>query len=66
MWLHGFGFPRYRGGLMFWADQIGSKAVYEQIEGWHQRYGERWRPSNLLREVARAGGQLREIKAANA
>ena len=20
MWLHGFGFPRYRGGLMFWAD----------------------------------------------
>ena len=23
MWLHGFGFPRYRGGLMFWADTIG-------------------------------------------
>jgi 3-hydroxyacyl-CoA dehydrogenase len=65
MWLHGFGFPRYRGGLMFWADQIGSKAVYEQIEAWHQRYGDRWRPSNLLREVAGQGGQLREIKASN-
>ncbi|MGH8665582.1 MAG: 3-hydroxyacyl-CoA dehydrogenase NAD-binding domain-containing protein, partial [Burkholderiales bacterium] len=65
MWLHGFGFPRYRGGLMFWADQIGSKAVYEQIEAWHQRYGERWRPSNLLRNVAQQGGQLREIKASN-
>jgi 3-hydroxyacyl-CoA dehydrogenase len=65
MWLHGFGFPRYRGGLMFWADGIGAKAVYEQIEAWHQRYGERWRPSNLLREVAHKGGQLREIKAAN-
>ena len=23
MWLHGFGFPRYRGGLMYWADTIG-------------------------------------------
>ena len=23
MWLHGFGFPRYRGGLMYWADGIG-------------------------------------------
>ena len=23
MWLHGFGFPRYRGGLMFWADTVG-------------------------------------------
>ena len=21
MWLHGFGFPRYRGGLMYWADR---------------------------------------------
>ena len=64
MWLHGFGFPRYRGGLMFWADQIGAKAVYEQVEAWHQRYGSRWRPSELLRDVARQGGQLREIKAA--
>ncbi len=25
MWLHGFGFPRYRGGLMYWADGIGVK-----------------------------------------
>src|SRR5690606_13632354 len=63
MWLHGFGFPRYRGGLMFWADQIGAKAVYEQVEAWHQRYGSRWRPADLLRDVARQGGQLREIKA---
>jgi 3-hydroxyacyl-CoA dehydrogenase len=23
MWLGGFGFPRYRGGLMCWADTIG-------------------------------------------
>jgi len=66
MWLHGFGFPRYRGGLMFWADQIGSKAVYEQIVAWHQRYGERWRPSNLLADVAAKGGALREIKTAGA
>jgi 3-hydroxyacyl-CoA dehydrogenase len=66
MWLHGFGFPRYRGGLMFWADQIGSRAVYDQIAEWHQRYGERWRPSNLLRDVAQKGGALREIKVAGA
>jgi 3-hydroxyacyl-CoA dehydrogenase len=66
MWLHGFGFPRYRGGLMFWADQIGSRAVYDQIAEWQQRYGERWRPSNLLRDVAQKGGALREIKVAGA
>ncbi len=61
MWLHGFGFPRYRGGLMFWADGIGSKAVYEQIEAWHQRYGDRWKPAGLLKEVAARGGLFREV-----
>ena len=36
MWLHGFGFPRYRGGLMFWADTtLGAKAIFEQISEWH-------------------------------
>ena len=52
MWLNGFGFPRYRGGLMFWADRIGAREVYNQIAAWHQRYGARWRPSRLLQELA--------------
>ena len=62
MWLHGFGFPRYRGGLMFWADGIGAREIYNQIAAWHQRYGARWRPSELLRELAERGGLLRELK----
>ena len=63
MWLHGFGFPRYRGGLMFWADGIGAREVCRQIEEWHQRYGARWKPAALLQEIAGAGGSLREAKA---
>jgi 3-hydroxyacyl-CoA dehydrogenase len=66
MWLNGFGFPRYRGGLMYWADQIGAREVYNQIAIWHQRYGERWRPSRLLQEVAERGGLLREVKSRSA
>ena len=62
MWLNGFGFPRYRGGLMFWADQIGAREVYNQIAIWHQRYGARWKPSRLLQEVAQGGASLREVK----
>ena len=65
MWLHGFGFPRYRGGLMFWADNaLGAKAILEQVTEWHQRYGDRWKPSNLLKEIAAGGGNLREAKGA--
>ena len=63
MWLYGFGFPRYRGGLMYWADGIGVREVYNQIAAWHQRYGERWAPSPLLRRLAEAGTPLREAKA---
>jgi 3-hydroxyacyl-CoA dehydrogenase len=62
MWLHGFGFPRYRGGLMYWADGIGVREVYNQIAAWHQRYGERWAPSALLRRLAESGTPLREAK----
>jgi 3-hydroxyacyl-CoA dehydrogenase len=63
MWLHGFGFPRYRGGLMYWADTIGVREVYNQIASWHQRFGDRWRPSDYLRQLAEAGSPLREAKA---
>ena len=66
MWLNGFGFPRYRGGLMFWADGIGAREVYNRVSAWHQRYGARWAPSALLREVAENGGLLREAKSAKA
>jgi 3-hydroxyacyl-CoA dehydrogenase len=64
MWLNGFGFPRYRGGLMYWADGIGVAEVYRQIQQWHQRYGERWTPTPapLLRRLAETGTPLREAK----
>jgi len=62
MWLHGFGFPRWRGGLMFWADTIGAREIYNQVAAWHQQYGRHWKPSALLREVAERDGKLSEIK----
>src|SRR6516162_7829318 len=63
MWLGGFNFPRYRGGLMYWADTIGGPAeVYRQIQQWHQRYGERWTPSTLLRRLAETNTSFREAK----
>jgi 3-hydroxyacyl-CoA dehydrogenase len=63
MWLHGFGFPRYKGGVMYWADTVGAREIYNQVAAWHQMYGARWRPSELLRRTAEAGGKLKELKA---
>jgi 3-hydroxyacyl-CoA dehydrogenase len=62
MWLGGFNFPRYRGGLMYWADGIGVAEVYRQIQEWHQRYGERWAPSPYLRRLAETGTAFRDAK----
>ncbi len=62
MWLHGFGFPRWRGGLMYWGDTIGAREIYNQVAAWHQQYGRHWKPSALLREVAERDGKLSEIK----
>jgi 3-hydroxyacyl-CoA dehydrogenase len=62
MWLNGFGFPRYRGGLMYWADGIGPGEVYRQIAAWHQQYGERWAPSPLLRRLAETNTPFRDAK----
>jgi 3-hydroxyacyl-CoA dehydrogenase len=47
---------------VYWADGIGVAEVYRQIQAWHQRYGERWAPSALLRRLAEAGTPLREAK----
>jgi 3-hydroxyacyl-CoA dehydrogenase len=63
MWLYGFGFPRYRGGLMYWADTLGAREVYNQVAAWHQRYGKRWQPSALLRHLAESGTSFRDAKA---
>ena len=52
MWLGGFNFPRYRGGLMYWADQVGIGTIHAQIAEWHQRYGKRWAPAPLLERLA--------------
>ena len=62
MWLHGFGFPRYRGGLLYWADTIGSRQIHARISEWHKRYGARWAPAKLLGELAATNAAFREAK----
>jgi 3-hydroxyacyl-CoA dehydrogenase len=55
IWIHGYGFPRYRGGPMFWADTVGLAHIAQHIERLHREQGELVRPSTLLAELARSG-----------
>ncbi|XP_046548946.1 peroxisomal bifunctional enzyme-like [Haliotis rubra] len=46
-WLLGFGFPRYQGGPMFYASQVGLRNVYDKICQFHERFPNQsiWMPS---------------------
>jgi 3-hydroxyacyl-CoA dehydrogenase len=53
VWIHGYGFPVYRGGPMFYADQVGLKAIYDTILKYRDRFGpDFWTPAPLLAELA--------------
>jgi len=48
-----FGFPRYRGGPLFYAEQIGFDYVVRKINEFAKTHGDRWwRPSKLLINMA--------------
>ncbi len=56
IWLHGFGFPAYLGGPMYYADQVGLATVLQRLEHYADRVGaEYFTPAPLLAELARAG-----------
>ena len=59
VWLHGYGFPRWRGGPMYDADAVGLAAVYDAILRYRERFGpDFWTPAPLLEELARSGGRF--------
>jgi 3-hydroxyacyl-CoA dehydrogenase len=56
VWLTGYGFPRYRGGPLYYADQLGLPHVLARIESLAARLGaEYWTPAPLLQRLAQAG-----------
>jgi 3-hydroxyacyl-CoA dehydrogenase len=65
VWCAGYGFPRYRGGPLFYADTIGLKSVYEGILKYRDLFGPmHWQPAPLLARLAAEGRTLRDWDAA--
>ena len=66
VYIYGYGFPKYRGGPMYYADQLGIQNIYRDILALHQEYGDVWRPAPLLRKLAEEGRSFAAWDAANA
>ena len=56
VWINGYGFPPYRGGPMFHAEQLGLPVILDRIRSYHAESGlEHWKPSALLERLAAEG-----------
>ena len=55
VYVHGFGFPRHRGGPMFYADTIGLPTVLARANEYRRELGDYWRPAPLLKRLASEG-----------
>jgi 3-hydroxyacyl-CoA dehydrogenase len=56
VWLTGYGFPRFRGGPLYYADRLGLARVVERIEALRDRFGAAyWTPAPALKRLAATG-----------
>jgi 3-hydroxyacyl-CoA dehydrogenase len=55
IYCHGFGFPRHRGGPMFYADTIGLPTVLHRVKSYRERFGDYWTPAPLLERLVSDG-----------
>jgi 3-hydroxyacyl-CoA dehydrogenase len=55
VYVYGFGFPRYRGGPMFYADTIGLPTVLARVNEYRARFGDYWEPAPLLERLVAEG-----------
>ncbi len=63
----GYGFPRYRGGPMFYADTVGLKTIYNRILEFQRTLDARyWQPAPLLEKLVKAGSSFAQWQAEQA
>jgi 3-hydroxyacyl-CoA dehydrogenase len=55
VYVYGFGFPRHRGGPMFYADTVGLATVLGRVKEYRARFGDYWEPAPLLEKLAAEG-----------
>ena len=63
IWINGYNWPAYRGGPMFYADQVGLDKVLARLQGLTGTVGPQWTPAPLLERLVAEGKRLSEVRA---
>ena len=67
IWIYGYGWPVYRGGPMFYADQVGLKHVADRLSHYARATDDpALEPAPLLKRLAAEGGTFASTAAAKA
>jgi 3-hydroxyacyl-CoA dehydrogenase len=61
VWITGYGWPRYRGGPMFWADLEGPAKVLEKLNALRAAHGDDFAPSPLIERLAAEGKTFKDV-----
>ena len=59
--LFGYGFPRYRGGPMKYADDYGLDKILNDLNEFEKEDPIFWKPSNLIKELVRRGKKFNSL-----
>jgi 3-hydroxyacyl-CoA dehydrogenase len=63
IWINGYNWPAYRGGPMFYADQIGLDKVLARLKEWEVDAGPQWKPAALLESLVAEGKKFSTMRA---
>ena len=61
VWMQGYGFPRYRGGPMFWADTVGLDVIAAAMRRFQAEHGDWMAPAPLLERLADEGTGFKDL-----
>lgn len=64
VWQRGFGWPAWKGGPMYYADQLGLAVVCDRLRTLEQSHGERFQPAPLLLDLASSNKSLVQLMGA--
>ncbi|HEY9218534.1 MAG TPA: 3-hydroxyacyl-CoA dehydrogenase NAD-binding domain-containing protein [Phenylobacterium sp.] len=61
VWVNGYGWPVYRGGPMFYGDQVGADKVLAKMQEFHRQMGDAFKPAPLLEKMVGEGKTFAQL-----
>ncbi len=62
VYINGYGFPAYKGGPMYWGEQVGLDKIVATMRKLAPTHGSRWEPAPLLVRLAQSGSGWRSSR----